>query len=301
VPASVTIVIPTRDRAELLLRAIASVKAQTHPVAEIIAVDDGSVIPVTGIPGVRHIRNDVPRGVCAARNQGLAATTGEWIAFLDDDDELMPRFVEASLSRAMSSHLAAPVSVHSTIEVVDPSGQRRELRHPVTVPRRQSFFASDDEHPYFAFANSLFMPVAVLRKINGWDERLRAWEVEDFFIRLTQASSIDAIEEVCYRLHDHQGPHLGADDAAMVSGALLTMRTHAADFEMHTERLARYQAAIGFIHLRNGRVTDALRALGSSFRLQPRFPRRPFAWLVASWAYLVHAASQVAHDLIDKV
>jgi len=212
----------------------------------------------------------------------------------------MPRFVEASLFRALSSHLASPVSVHSTIEVVDPVGQRRELRRPVTVPRGQSFFALDDEHPYFAQANSLFMPVAVLRAINGWDERLRAWEVEDFFIRLTQASSIDAIEEVCYRLHDHRGPHLGADDAAMLTGALLTMRTHAADFDTHRERMARYQAALGFIHLRNGRVIDALRALASSFRLRPRLPRRPLGWLVATWAYMVHAASQVVHELIDK-
>lgn len=298
---SVTIVIPTRDRAELLGRAIASARAQTHPSIEIVVVDDGSAIPVNPEPGVRYIRNDVSRGVSAARNQGLAAATGAWIAFLDDDDELLPGFAEASLARATSSNLATPVSVHSTIEVVDHAGQRRELRRPVTVSRGQSFFASDNEHTYFAFANSLFMPVAVLQTINGWDERLRAWEVEDFFIRLTQASSIDAIEDVCYRLHDHQGSHLGADDAAMVTGALLTMRTHAAAFEMHAERLARYQAALGLIHLRNGHLTDAVRALWSSFRLQPRFPRRPLAWLVASLAYLVHALSHILQELIDKV
>lgn len=298
---SVTIVIPTRDRPELLVRAIASARAQTHPSVEIIVVDDGSATPVSQEPGVRYFRNDVSRGVSAARNQGLAAATGAWIAFLDDDDMLLPGFVEASLARAISSNLPTPVSVHSTIEVVDLAGQRRELRRPVTVSRGQSFFASDDEHTYFAFGNSLFMPVAVVRSINGWDERLRAWEVEDFFIRLTQASSIDALDEVCYRLHDHRGPHLSADDTAMVTGALLTMQTHAADLEMHRGRLARYQASLGWIHLRNGRVTDATQAFWSSFRLRPRFPRRPVAWLAASLAYLVHAASHVLQDLIDKV
>jgi hypothetical protein len=299
VSASVTIVIPTKDRAELLRRAIASAKAQTHSSVEIIVVDDGSATPVVPEPGVRYIRNDVSRGVSAARNQGLAAAAGEWIAFLDDDDELLPDFVGASLRRAVSSRLTRPVSVQSTIEVVDETGQVRDLRRPVSLKLGQSFFDADDGRPHFAFANSLFMPVAVLQGIGGWDERLRAWEVEDFFIRLSKVSSIDGIDEVWYRMHDHRGPRLGEDDGAMVAGALLTMRAHPGDFATHRGRQARYQAALATLYLRNGQAPQAVRALSLSFRLQPRFPRRPLAWLVAVKAFMIHAVAEAVDGVLD--
>jgi glycosyltransferase involved in cell wall biosynthesis len=301
--AIVTIVIPTRDRAQLLPRAIASAQAQTYRSVEIVIVDDGSAQAVTPTPGTHHIRNEASRGVSAARNQGLAVATGEWIVFLDDDDELLPAFVDASLRHARGSKLPGPVSVLSTIEVVDEAGRRRDLRRPLTLTRGDSFFDADAGRPFFAFANSLFAPVAAVRAIGGWDERLRAWEVEDFFIRLSRVSSIDALDAILYRMHDHRAPHLAGSDDAMLAGALLTIETHANELAVHRGRRARYQAAVAMLYLRNGRVLDAIRAIGTSFRLQPRLPRRPIAWLAAAKAFAIHAGTVLAQDvtsLIDR-
>ncbi len=91
---NISVIIPTYNRRELLARALKSVINQTCPAAEIIVIDDGS-IDETGrmvrqqFPQVHYIyqRN---RGVSHARNVGIKHAGGDWIAFLDSDDEWLP-------------------------------------------------------------------------------------------------------------------------------------------------------------------------------------------------------------------
>jgi glycosyltransferase involved in cell wall biosynthesis len=88
---TITVVIPAYNTAEYIGRAIDSVLAQTRRPDEIIVVDDGSTDDTSGIvetygSQVRLIRRE-NAGVSAARNTGINAATGEWIAFLDGDDE----------------------------------------------------------------------------------------------------------------------------------------------------------------------------------------------------------------------
>jgi len=107
--ASVTCVIPSRDRAALLPRAIASVTAQEHPV-EIVVVDDGSTdstaeLLARGYPGVKVLQT---RGIgpAAARNLGVEAACGDVVMFLDSDDRWLPGHVERLLA-AMEGCVAA--------------------------------------------------------------------------------------------------------------------------------------------------------------------------------------------------
>jgi len=90
----VSVVIPTYNSAAYIGRAIRSVRCQTYPAHEIIVVDDGSTddteSAVSEFAGeVRYIRQS-NTGVSSARNNGIHAAEGEWIAFLDADDEWLP-------------------------------------------------------------------------------------------------------------------------------------------------------------------------------------------------------------------
>ena len=98
---SVSVIIPSFNRAELLPRALDSVLAQTRPVDEIIVIDDGSddatseLIPAH-YPQVRYLRQ-ANTGVAAARNRGIQTARGEWLAFLDSDDAWLPQKIEHQL------------------------------------------------------------------------------------------------------------------------------------------------------------------------------------------------------------
>jgi len=100
----VSVIIPTRDRWESAMRALRSVKAQDHPAAELILVDDGSAAlaqePELDPGEARIIRHTTPRGVAAARNTGAANASGEWLAFLDDDDLWAPQKLSSQLAAA---------------------------------------------------------------------------------------------------------------------------------------------------------------------------------------------------------
>ena len=103
---SVAVVIPVRDRAAMLVEALASVLAQTYRDFGIVVVDDGSsdgsaaaaedVLAGVAVPG--RVLRQQPRGVAAARNAGVAQLDARWIAFLDSDDLWMPRKLERQIA-----------------------------------------------------------------------------------------------------------------------------------------------------------------------------------------------------------
>ena len=100
--AEVSIILPTYNRADTVMRAIDSIIGQTFEDWELIVVDDGSTDYTAQLTfdfdsRIRLIRQS-NQGVAAARNTGIAASTGRLIAFLDSDDEWLPHFLSLSVA-----------------------------------------------------------------------------------------------------------------------------------------------------------------------------------------------------------
>src|SRR5579859_7824272 len=101
----VSVVIPVYNRTAELRRAVRSVLAQTYADLELIVVDDASSEDIAGAldgiddPRLKLIRKSVNQGAAAARNTGIQAATGRWVAFLDSDDEWLPQKLELQLRR----------------------------------------------------------------------------------------------------------------------------------------------------------------------------------------------------------
>ena len=100
----VSVIVPTHNRADLLPRAVDSVLAQTYGDYEMVIVDDCSsdntqdVIAGFSDPRIRSFRHDRNRGQSAAINTGIAHARGEYIGFLDDDDEWLPTKLEGQVA-----------------------------------------------------------------------------------------------------------------------------------------------------------------------------------------------------------
>ncbi len=102
----VSVIIPTYNRADCVARAIDSVLRQTYSNIEAVVVDDGSRDETAQVINtilaqdsrVRYSTNINPKGCGGARNTGLSIAAGDYIAFLDDDDEYLPGKIQAELN-----------------------------------------------------------------------------------------------------------------------------------------------------------------------------------------------------------
>jgi glycosyltransferase involved in cell wall biosynthesis len=104
---TISVIIPAFNRRAEIARAVASARAQTLPPHEIIVVDDSSSDETAAAAealGVTVLRHGTNQGAASARNTGIAAASGDWIAFLDSDDEWEP----GKLATQLAAHFAAP-------------------------------------------------------------------------------------------------------------------------------------------------------------------------------------------------
>ncbi|MFA5111685.1 MAG: glycosyltransferase family A protein [Desulfobaccales bacterium] len=190
----VSVIIPTYNRAGLVREAVASVLAQTYRDFEIVVVDDassdGTGAALAEWREVQVIRHPHRRGVSAARNTGIRAARGEWLALLDSDDLWLPE----KLARQMAYLLARP---GLWLCQTDETWVRRGARVNKPVSHRKV------EGRIFlpSLARCVVSPSAVIlhRKLieahGGFDETLPAAEDYDLWLRLTWRYEVGLVEE----------------------------------------------------------------------------------------------------------
>ncbi len=157
----VSVIIPTHNRAQLLPRAIGSVLRQTAAeVCDIVVVDDGSTDATAAVVArygraVRLLRQE-HAGAAAARNAGIRATDGEFVAFLDSDDEWAPDKIAAQLAALARWPEAVFVSGASVARYPDREEPRVTDAVPHDVPA--------DFAPALCAGNFLFTPTVLVRR-----------------------------------------------------------------------------------------------------------------------------------------
>jgi glycosyltransferase involved in cell wall biosynthesis len=206
----VSVVIPTYNRPLLVQRAVNSVLRQTYKDYEIIVVDDGSSTEprFTGsIPSSRFriIRNSVNGGPARARNLGISAARGGWIAFLDDDDEYCPDFLAQTVS-CLSHSANSPTFSWCSVCVLSYNADRRM---PAAQYRRFTD-RQDDWQCLFTDAVSigagfgLTIDAQCLAIAGTFDPSYGEVEDTELILRLLSRGYIPiAIEPVLIRVHDH--------------------------------------------------------------------------------------------------
>jgi len=181
---SVSVVIPTHDRRELLGRAVASVMAQTILPGEVIVVDDGSTDgSVTEIrrrfPEVRVLELGGRRGVSAARNAGVRVSCGEWIAFLDSDDEWRDQKLERQLAALAA---ATGHRICHTDEIwIRRGNQVMPGRHH---RKRGGWIFRDCLQRCVVSPSAVLLQRSLLDEVGGFDEDLPACEDYDLWLRV---------------------------------------------------------------------------------------------------------------------
>ncbi len=199
--ASVSVIIPTYNRAFYLEKAIQSVLDQSYPDFDVIVVDDGSTDNTAEVvrkfKGVMLIQQQ-NLGVAVARNTGIHRTRGKYVAFLDDDDLWLPGKLEKQVAY-MEDHPATGM-VYSAYQTIDSHD---------TVTGEVTHVVSGQVWHDFMFGVPIAPPTVMVRRevldtVGVFDKSLRLGEDLDLWIRIARRYPIHGMKEplVQYRIHN---------------------------------------------------------------------------------------------------
>ncbi|MDD1616982.1 MAG: Glycosyl transferase family 2 [Methylococcaceae bacterium NSP1-2] len=191
---NISVVIPTHNRCELLRRALLSVFAQTLLPTEVVVIDDGSTDGTNAMmrkefPVVRYYRQE-NQGVSSARNLGIQHTTGDWLAFLDSDDEWLPE-------KLMRQSAALIASSDSKICHTEELWIRNGVRvNPAKKYAKTGGWIFTQCLPLCAMSPSTVMiHRSIFAAIGLFDTNLPACEDYDLWLRITANYPVLLIEE----------------------------------------------------------------------------------------------------------
>lgn len=199
----VSVIVRTKDRPNLLLNALKSISEQNYRPIEVVLVNDGGcgldraeLETTLGDVSLRYVRLERSKGRAGAGNVGIENTQGEYIGFLDDDDELYPDHVSTLVDAVRRSGCkVAYADSELVVKEVD-----AELG--VMVDKERRTFASHD----FSYEdllvgnyiplNTLLFSGELLRKVGGFDETFDLYEDWDLLIRIGSVSPFSHIPKV---------------------------------------------------------------------------------------------------------
>jgi glycosyltransferase involved in cell wall biosynthesis len=269
----VTVVIPTYNRAALLPRAIRSVIAQTHRPLELIVVDDGSsdntreVVAGFAEPWIRFIAHDRNQGQCAAINTGVANARGEFVAFLDSDDEWQAEMIAKQLAVfASGGESMGAVYVHAgslradgTLAPSHPSGLAGDI------------YAAALTQGFVAHSIALLVRKSSFDRVGGFDPRFSTFQDDDLCFRLAREYRFGLVPEMLAIIHPGAGDQLTGDPGRYAQGwqALLEKHGDAMRAACGDAALARHYFRAGLLFLDARRRRAAFSSFWRSCRLAP--------------------------------
>ncbi len=276
----VSVVIPTYNRKDVVIRAAQSALNQSVPPLEVIIVDDGSSDGISGEtllaldPRIRLITHPTNRGGAAARNTGIDAARGSWIAFLDSDDVWVPHKLERQVAELGKQ--VARIDVFACANVLKCMDNEQYEPYNTLAPNKRHL------SEYFLIDNctlqtsSLMVPATLARQVR-FDERLKLHQDWDFVLRLVATGAKMSYLHECLVLYDARNDPLRVSSKRNVELTLLWFRLVG---PLITKRVRhKFVVQHGWVAWNHGNTETWRSDVREALRL------RPFA--LSSWRLLI--------------
>lgn len=278
-----SVVIPTHNRAETIERAIRSVLVQDVESLEVIVVDDAStddtehVIKALNDQRVRYIRHATNRGAPAARNTGIAAASGNLIAFQDSDDEWMP----GKLAKQLQLFEADGGEVY----IVYCGFLRQSPKARIYIPEpwvtcRQGNILQQLLRSNFVSTQTMVIRRECFKQSGVFDERMPRYQDWELAIRLAKQYPFHLVDEPLVIVHETPG-NISSDDAAGTNALEFIVEKHRSSFEQYPNVLAQHLFSIGNFKCLDGALREGREHLIQAALVQPT-RLKPWLSLLAS-------------------
>lgn len=263
----VSVITPTLDRANVLVRALDSVQSQTFGDLEHVVIDGGSTDGTVElleeyadarVPVRAEEFTDEP-GVGAARNRGLELATGEFIAFLDSDDEYVPECLATTVCALEGTDYVGATNRHL---IVDRTG----VTYPSRTPVGEITPSALREGNAIGTPSSTTFRRSVLDEVGGFDPDIPSAEDYELYLRVLECGPMLGLPDHLLRYY-RQDDSMTADPESKATAQRLL-------WEKHGDRLseglrARQAYSLAHSYAVTGRMTEARRLFGRSLRGRP--------------------------------
>jgi len=274
---TVSVIIPTYNRAHLIGRAIQSVLNQTYKDFELIIVDDGSTDNTEDIikefqkkdKKINYIRHEKNKGGSAARNTGIKAARGEYIAFLDSDDEWLRNKLESEIEILNNKKDYVICSTGHTFikeeneKIISKKCSKKQIISQKFVLRSECLTTND-----FTVTKKATL------KIGGFDEKLPARQDWDFWIRITSIGLGFQIPIITVNKYVMRNDQISSGIKNKLKGTEIIFKKHKKLFLLDSIAHKRILGTLGLMNLLNGSNVDAIKYFRESYKYTKKWSKK---------------------------
>lgn len=267
---TISVITPTYNRADTLPRAIESVLEQRYDDFEHVIVDDGSTDDTASVVAdydddrIEYVRLEGNNGANAARNEGIRTASGEYVTFLDSDDEYYPGKLEACVD-ALDS---LPESYGGVFHGYDVYRGETYLGPESTDEGRVTLADLGERNVPGSFITSTFRR-SVFEEVGFLDEAMASSQDYEFYLRVARAYDLYGLGEVLAK-HYRQADSISLDLDARRRGKEQLIERH--DDVLTDRRHSHHHYLLGISHGKRGEMAMARRELARTIRLHPTNP-----------------------------
>ncbi|MCD4780907.1 MAG: glycosyltransferase [Candidatus Omnitrophica bacterium] len=246
----VSVIIPTRNRANMLKKSIQSALDQTYTHIEIIIVDDASTDRTHDIiceikdPRIKYIKHQKTKGGSAARNTGIKMSQGDYIALIDDDDEWNPNKIALCLKKFND--------VAPNVGIIYSGSETYERRGDKLLKRSLPAYKGDLTKPLrlgptVCGLNSTLIKKECFEKIGLFDESLKSCQDWDMWKRISQEYAFDYVNDILARINFHKS-QISKDLDAVITGREQILKKYSEEYKYNPQDLIIHYKSLGKLY-----------------------------------------------------
>lgn len=292
-PLRLSVIIPTYNRANTIVRAIQSVLDQCIGDTEIIVVDDASTddterrVRSLDDERIRYIRHETNRGAPAARNTGIRAATSDLIAFQDSDDEWLP----AKLAKQMALFQAGGKDV----DVVYCGFWRQSLNARTYIPepqvkQRDGNILQQLLGGNFVSTQTLMLRRQCFEKSGLFDEDMPRFQDWELAIRLARHFAFHLVDEPLVIAYETAG-NISSNDAAGWRALEMILEKHNDLYQAAPKLLSRHIFSLGHAACLRGELSEGRHKILKALKI---WPWRGTVWIALLAAFMGKAVYALA-------
>ncbi|ELZ56307.1 MULTISPECIES: glycosyltransferase family 2 protein [unclassified Haloferax] len=264
---TVSVIIPTYNRPEKLLRAVNSVLEQTYQDIEIIVINDFPEQDVSEVlpdyESVRCIQHKQNRGAPVARNNGIQSSNGEFIALLDDDDAWKPQKLEKQIEYIKSASSSVGL-VYAGREIIYSDGKK-----DVEISNNDGWVHQELLKKNFIPSETPIIRAECFDCVGLFDPDLPSCQDYDLWLRIAKEYKVGVLEQpLAIAFRDHED-RISNNMNKKYTGHRMLIKKHNDDFKMNPSALSKHHRQIGIFAMRSNRVSEAQSYLLSVFTSNP--------------------------------